>query len=123
MESTICNSYDDDYKQPIYNGVIKGYKGSTAEEYAKKYDITFIALDDEKEPVYGDANCDGKVSVADAVAILQFIGNRDKYALTEQGAKNADVDGIAGITGKDALVIQQVDAGLYKAEDLPLKAE
>jgi hypothetical protein len=71
----------------------------------------------------GDANCDGKTSVADAVAILQYIGNRDKYKLTESGLKNADVDGIAGVTGKDALVIQQVDAGLYKLEDLPLKAK
>ena len=69
----------------------------------------------------GDANGDGKVSVADAVAILQFIGNRDKYQLTAKGLKNADVDGVAGITGKDALVLQQVDAGLVNAEDLPLK--
>ena len=29
----------------------------------------------------GDANSDGKVSVADAVTILQFIANKDKYNL------------------------------------------
>ena len=71
---------------------------------------------------YGDANTDGKVSVADAVAILQHLGNRDRYGLKGQGLVNADVDGNAGITGKDALVIQQVDAGLIKAEDLPVMA-
>ena len=71
---------------------------------------------------YGDVNTDGKVSVADAVAILQHLGNRDRYGLKGQGLVNADVDGNAGITGKDALVIQQVDAGIIKAEDLPVRA-
>ena len=70
----------------------------------------------------GDANCDGKTSVADAVAILQSIGNRDKYALSEQGMINADVDGNAGVTGMDALVLQQVDSGMIKLEDLPLNS-
>ena len=60
----------------------------------------------------GDANCDSKVSVADAVAILQFIGNRDKYDLTPQGKKNADVNGDGSVTGKDALEIQKMDAGV-----------
>lgn len=61
---------------------------------------------------YGDANCDGKVTVADAVAILQHIGNRDKYGLKEQGLKNADVDGEPGVTPNDALTIQKLDAGV-----------
>ena len=72
--------------------------------------------------IVGDANCDGKTSVADAVAILQSIGNRDKYALSEQGMINADVDGNAGVTGMDALVLQQVDSGMIKLEDLPLNS-
>ena len=94
--------------------VVKVTVGSGAAETTTKESV---------KASYGDANCDGKTSVADAVAILQYIGNRDKYKLTESGLKNADVDGIAGVTGKDALVIQQVDAGLYKLEDLPLKAK
>ena len=73
--------------------------------------------------IIGDANGDGDVTVADAVAILQYIGNKDKYNLSDSGKKNADVDGAAGITGKDALVIQQVDAGLLMLSDLPLKAQ
>ena len=60
--------------------------------------------------VAGDANIDGKTTVADAVAILQHIGNRDKYPLTAQGKLNADVDDVAGITANDALVIQQWDS-------------
>ena len=59
----------------------------------------------------GDANLDAKVTVADAVAILQAIANKDKYALKPQGAKNADVAGNGdGITAADALAIQKYDA-------------
>lgn len=68
----------------------------------------------------GDANCDGKVTIADATAILQSIGNYDKYGLSEQGAKNADVSGNGdGITSADAIAIKRYDAGLL--ETLPEK--
>ena len=60
----------------------------------------------------GDANCDGKVSVADSVAILQFIANRDKFNLKPQGKENADVNGDGSVTGSDALEIQKMDAGV-----------
>ncbi|MDO4862752.1 MAG: glycosyl hydrolase [Ruminococcus sp.] len=63
------------------------------------------------EKLWGDANLDKKVSVADAVAILQSIANADKYALKPEGAANADVcDHGDGITAKDALSIQKLDA-------------
>ena len=66
-----------------------------------------------RTPIYGDANCDGKVTVSDAVAILQYIGNRDKYTLTPAGADNADVFNRGdGITANDALAIQKLDAGI-----------
>ena len=69
----------------------------------------------------GDANLDTKVTVADAVAILQSIANKDKYALKPLGAINADVDGEKGVTAKDALVIQQFDARVVTS--LPIKSE
>ncbi len=62
-------------------------------------------------PVRGDANCDGVVTVADAVAILQYLANSSKYPLSEQGKKNADVDDEEGLSAMDALVIQKYDAG------------
>ena len=62
------------------------------------------------KPMLGDVNGDENVTVADAVAILQFIGNRDKYQLSEQAKKNADVDGVEGLTPNDALTIQKLDA-------------
>ena len=39
----------------------------------------------------GDVNNDNKVSVADAVAILQFVANKDKFNLSAQAIDNADV--------------------------------
>jgi hypothetical protein len=71
--------------------------------------------------LWGDANLDKKVSVADAVAILQSIANKDKYELKPEGAVNADVyDNGDGITAKDALTLQQVDSKLISADDLPV---
>lgn len=65
---------------------------------------------------YGDANCDGDVSLADAVLILQALASADKFGLegsdsnhiTPQGWKNADCSGSGdGVTGKDALAVQK----------------
>jgi len=88
------------------------------------FDNIAAAEEEEDEPaasMYGDANCDNVVNVADAVAILQYIANRTKYPLSEVGALNADIDGQPGITGTDATVVQKVDATLIDQKDLPLK--
>ncbi|MBR2284884.1 MAG: cellulase family glycosylhydrolase [Ruminococcus sp.] len=69
----------------------------------------------------GDANCDSKVNMADAVAVLQNLANSSKYSLSEQGEKNADCDGSSGLTGNDAITILRVEAGEIKQTDLPLK--
>ena len=74
--------------------------------------------------LWGDANVDGKVSISDAVAILQSIANSEKYALKPQGKVNADVyDNGSGITGMDASVIQLVDAKVVAQSALPLTQE
>lgn len=70
--------------------------------------------------LYGDANCDGKVTIADAAAIFQYICNSDNYTLSEEGKINADVNGQSGITPDDGLTIQKVDAGMISVNDLPL---
>ncbi len=73
--------------------------------------------------LWGDANNDGIVDIADATLILQFIGNSDKYKLSEAGAKNADlVDNGGGITAMDSLAIQMLDAKLIKADQLPISS-
>ena len=66
--------------------------------------------------VYGDANCDGEVSLADAVLIMQSIANpskfgadgTDKNKITAQGLANADCTGGGdGVTNADALAVQK----------------
>ena len=70
---------------------------------------------------WGDANCDGQVTMADAAAVFQALGNSDKYALSTQGAKNADViDNGKGVTAADAIAIQAVSANLIKQTDFPM---
>lgn len=74
-----------------------------------------------EDRLWGDANLDGRVTVADAVAILQSLGNKDKYKLGDEGALNADVyDNGDGVTASDALTIQKMDAGIYKQTDFPV---
>lgn len=66
--------------------------------------------------LYGDANCDGLVTMADAASIYQSIGNADKYSLSKQGALNADCfDPGNGITANDALSVQKFSAKLISA--------
>ncbi|MBR3901483.1 MAG: glycoside hydrolase family 9 protein, partial [Ruminococcus sp.] len=76
---------------------------------------------EEGDILWGDANCDGKVTIADASAILQSLSNSDKYILSKNGKKNADCcNNGDGITVADAYAIQQLDAKLIKS--LPVKS-
>lgn len=59
----------------------------------------------------GDADCDNRVTINDAVLIMQSIANPDKYQLTEQGIVNADVFGDGdGVTISDATAIMEMVA-------------
>ncbi len=73
------------------------------------------------ELLYGDANDNGEVEVADAVYILQGIADpgNDKYKLTDIGRQQADVDGSGSADVQDALIIQQYKAELV--DSLPYK--
>lgn len=60
--------------------------------------------------VWGDANCDGELSVADPTLVMQFLANGDDYGskFSSTGRNNADVTGDGdGITSSDALAIQR----------------
>lgn len=57
----------------------------------------------------GDANCDGDVTIADAAAVLQHLGNADQYKLSALGKSNADIDE-NGLTPADAVAIQKLAA-------------
>ena len=80
-----------------------------------------FAAETSSDVVYGDANCDGSVSMADAVLIMQSIASPSKYGtngtneqhITLKGQNNADVSNRGdGVTNKDALAIQKNLLGL-----------
>ena len=74
---------------------------------------TTQSTSDGKEPtLLGDANCDEKVNLADAILIMQVKANPSKYTITQEGAANADVVDNDGITNLDALEIQKYLLGL-----------
>ncbi len=72
--------------------------------------------------LYGDANLDGDVTIADSVAILQYLANSDEYALSEKAEKNADCCNVGdGVNTEDALAVQKLDAKVIS--DLPVESE
>ena len=58
----------------------------------------------------GDANCDGKITIADVIVVKSYLSNNSS-ALTEAGKLNADVDG-NGISKSDADMILKMVVGL-----------
>jgi hypothetical protein len=81
--------------------------GEAQKEYAYTLKNGSVTVGTPVNGIRGDANEDGLVNMADAVLIMQSVTNPDKYKLTAKGEANADVDGITGVTNKDALRIQQ----------------
>ena len=55
ISRTICNSSTNDDTE--YTGVIKGYKDSTAEEYANKCGRTFVAIDAQEPTIINSGEC------------------------------------------------------------------
>ncbi len=82
-------------------------------------EVSGTATERPEPTMKGDANLDNNVNIADAVLVMQAATNPDKYArgkseysITLQGEVNADVDGSAGLTNRDALLIQKFKLGL-----------
>jgi len=60
----------------------------------------------------GDANQDGSVTIADATAIMQSMGNPSAYPLSIEGMRAADVNFDGKVSFADVNLIQELDAGL-----------
>lgn len=125
--------YDDDVisleRQSDDTFIIKGLQEGSAK-------ITFIAPTGQSKSTrinvaggidFGDSNCDGSVDFADVVLIMQALANPNKYGLngsddhhiSERGINNANVNLQNGMTGDDALCLQQYLLGIYKS--LPIQ--
>ena len=94
--------------------------------YTSEYCITLDELPDLKtypitggtseKIVYGDADCDGRVSVKDVILVKQYVSDPKKHPITVQGLKNADVYNSGdGITKQDAQEIQKYIVGAIKS--------
>ncbi|MCR4639392.1 leucine-rich repeat protein [Ruminococcus sp.] len=79
-----------DSDEEICDTVIHGFKGSTAEAYAKMYGIKF-----EKIEQSGDLNVDGEFNVADLVMMSRFINGMT--TLDERQIASADLNGDGNI--------------------------
>lgn len=89
--STICNDYTD------FSGTIYGYENSTAQEYAEKYNKTFVSIgsvgNPPETPVIsdskkGDINGDGIIDSTDASIILAYYS----YLSTTNNEKIMSID-------------------------------
>ena len=81
----------------VRNGAVTAVNEGNATVYAVCGDNVMqceINVISNSSYLAGDANLDGKVSLSDAVRILQYVANNNKYPLlSAQAAKNADVYG------------------------------
>ncbi len=111
---------DADKTESTTSTTTKPVGSTTTTQKTTSAPVSSVSTDNSGDTIlYGDANEDKTVTMADAVLILQNLANSSKYELTAQGRKNADVDGEEGITAMDALIIQQYDAGSVTV--LPVK--
>lgn len=66
--------------------------------------------------LWGDANTDGAVDIADAVCVASYVGDSKNNSLSAKGLSNADVQSNGnGVNASDALAIQQFLAGIVKS--------
>ncbi len=102
----------DDVNTINSSATIHGFAGSTAEEYANKYDRRFEAITSPAS-VSGDFNGDGEITVADAVLLIRFI--------TEDGSLTQDeidriLSGNPDINGDGLVTITDVTELLHQLE-------
>jgi aryl-phospho-beta-D-glucosidase BglC (GH1 family) len=75
--------------------------------------ITETTADTDSDILYGDANLDGEVTIADAVSIMSHDNNSAKYPLSDEALNNADVYMRGdGVNNMDALSVQKYSAQL-----------
>ena len=91
-----------------------GYPSSVSFLFADKVtEVEAATIDGSitfEAPLYGDANCDGMITAADAALILRSIVGLS--ALSPRGTLNADVDGDGEVTAADAAMILRYVVGL-----------
>ena len=102
--------FNDDRLQ--FTGVICGYEGSSAQDYAKQFERKFEAIDAAPAAVSGDATGDGNVDVADAVLLARFIAEDADVQISSACRQNADVNKNGSPDNEDTAMILKYIAKL-----------
>jgi hypothetical protein len=105
----------------------KDNKTTTTTSTASTTTLTSTTVSSVSKRNFGDANCDGTIDMGDAVLVMQALANPNKYGLngtdknhiTDEGLKNADVEGSNGLSNNDAQAIQLYLLG--KVRTLPVE--
>lgn len=108
-----------------YTGRIYGYAGSTAEQYAKKYERDFVSLGTPGQPLppfWGDVNLDDYVDVSDVVLICRFAAEDSDVRINAQGRLNGDVNGSGGLDKEDGIKILRYIAQYITKDELAPKS-
>ncbi len=103
-DDTVCESQGRDV------GVVETPYASRAKYWNRQGRLKKIADEYPAVTLLGDANCDGKVTAADAALILNYVAGYSE--LTKQGYANADVDMDGLVTKADAEAIMAYVVGL-----------
>ena len=92
---------------------IRGYRGSTAETYAKEYKYIFEPLD---SVYYGDVNGDNTVDAKDRITLTRYLAKWNGYTINKE---NADVNSDTVVNAKDRIILTRHLAKWKGYEKLP----
>lgn len=104
----VFDPWDGSTQTPLFYGTIHGLKGSSAEEYAKDFQLAFAYISQLSDDA-GDLNEDGAVTSADAqLALIEYTNTKvagKSSTLSFAQRKKADIDRDGYVTAADAQLI------------------
>lgn len=83
--------------------------------YTDTHCFGVLKLTGDAPALKGDVNLDGQVDVSDAVLLCRFAAEDKTAVIKEQGKSNGEVDGKAGLSADDAIMILKYIAKLVKS--------
>ena len=92
------------YEEATGKVTIHGYRGSTAEAYAEKYERPFVPI--PTKAVSGDVSGDGKTRIADAVLLARWLLQTENPYLYDW--QNADLNGNGRLDAADLTLLKRM---------------
>ena len=77
-------------------------------------EVTTASETEKKQVVLGDANCDGKITVSDAIMVARVAAEDVSVKITTEGKENADVTKDGNVNTEDTVEILKYLAGVVK---------